>query len=171
MIDVTIDTNTSELMSSLKGFGPEVMRGLGNAFRRELRHTRSAGLAGFRATTLGRSMPKAASAGLVKLSRVRREEGGLAATLSAKGMAGLVELGGRTQPHVIKPRSGGVLALKGGAVPAGPGKRGFATAVRHPGGPVAAHPSLGPAAEGVAERIASEMRSVVLAIWGAQRAE
>jgi hypothetical protein len=137
MIQVTIDSNTSALMGSLKGFGPQVMRSLGNAFRRELRHTRSDALARFRNTTIGRRMPRRDSGGLVALSRVRREDGGLVATLSAKGLAGLVETGGRTQPH----------------------------RVRHPGGPVASHPFLRPAAEGLTDRVAAEMREAILAIW------
>jgi len=137
MLEVTMDSNTSALMASMKGFGPEVMKALGNAFRRELRRTRSDALARFRSTTIGRRLPRRDSAGLVALSRVRREDGGLVATLSAKGMAGLVETGGRTGPH----------------------------RVRHPGGPVAAHPFLRPAAEGVTDRIATEMREAVLSIW------
>lgn len=160
MIEVTIDTNTSALMQSLKGFGPQVTKALSAAFQRELRKTRRIALASFRRTALGRRLPKAASAGMMGLSRVRREEGGFSATLSAKGLAGLTETGGRTRPHVIRPRKAGVLVAS-----AGMGGRFYARIVHHPGGPVAVRPSLQPAAEGLTGRIAAEMREAILAIW------
>lgn len=159
MIEVSIDTNTSALMQSLKGFGPQVMRALSKAFQRELRRTRSVAVASFRRTTMGRRLPKAASAGMMKLSRVRRDEDGLVATLSATGLAGLTETGGRTRPHLIQPRKAGVL------VGAGRTGRFFARVVHHPGGPVAVRPSLQPAAEGLTDRLAAEMRAAVLDIW------
>jgi hypothetical protein len=96
----------------------------------------------------------------MSVSRVRRDEGGLVATLSAKGLAGLTETGGRTRPHIIQPRRAGVL------VGAGRTGRFFARIVHHPGGPVAVRPSLQPAAEGLTDRIAAEMRTAVIGIWG-----
>lgn len=55
----------------------------------------------------------------------------------------ILELGGRTRPHIIRPKTeGGVLAFERG------GETVFARFVNHPGSVIRPHPTLRPALEG-----------------------
>jgi hypothetical protein len=73
--------------------------------------------------------------------------------LKAKGLLGLQELGGRTRPHEIKPRSGGFLVFKGRS-----GERVFARAVHHPGGRVPRHPFMRRSVQSAEAAISAEIK-------------
>lgn len=81
--------------------------------------------------------------------------------LQAIGMAALIEGGGHTKPHAIKPRGGSVagrLVFQVG------GRLVFARAVRHPGSPitrtVALEPEVQAAARWAGPRVASEVAAL-----------
>lgn len=99
----------------------------------------------FRSTSPGRSIfggrGKSSSSGRPPLivhagrsARVSESQGGFLVQMVLEGFAALIEKGGRTAPHLIRPKRSSLLRFEGktGTV--------FARAVRHPGGPVHKNP-------------------------------
>lgn len=86
---------------------------------------------------------------LVKTVRVARNGSVYTAGMQVKGVAAMVEEGGRIKPHTITPKNASVLAFKGGA--------GFARSVQHPGAAVPKRPFIGPALQRGTGRVVDEI--------------
>lgn len=90
-------------------------------------------------------------------ARVTREADGWTIRLgNPQRYSRILELGGTTAPHIIRPRRpGGVLAFESG------GQTIFARLVNHPGSRIAPHPTLRPALEGQVAKIPERMERAV----------
>lgn len=104
---------------------------------------------------------------IVTVSRVRQEgPGAFSVEMKARGLAGMMEKGGRTQGHRIKaskvgPKGRKVLSFRAS------GGTGAATGeVMHPGGPINRTPSLVPNADRNIDPIERELTAVVDAALG-----
>lgn len=146
-----------------------------DAVRRGLKPGREFALQELRGTRLGQAIfgnRKKAAKGMVRQNLIgssarRRSETVFEGSLRAKGLAALIEKGGKTKPHKIKAwrgkflvfkatgRSGGFLGLRKRsgliAVPA----------VNHPGAPVPREPFL----RRSMERAAPKIRAEVSRVW------
>jgi hypothetical protein len=143
------------MASALERFGKEAPREQINAIRRGMTFARSLVIDRIRRTGVGRALwgRKAKGARLmVPRQRVTRSGNVIHGGLLLKGLAAMIETGGRTRSHVILPKNAGVLALKlsGGAVA-------FATKVVHPGSRIPAQPSAQEAMREAVPRIAQEI--------------
>lgn len=96
---------------------------------------------------------------LITLSPTQMSNDGLSLTLKAGGLAGMQETGGRTRPHIIKPKRAKVLAF------AVAGEMAFAKIVNHPGGTVKQYPALRPAAEKIVAQVLADVAPALLALW------
>lgn len=144
-----------QMADALERFGKEAGREQINAIRRGMTFARGLVIERIRRTGVGRALwgRKVKGARLmVPRQRVTRSGNVIHGGLLLRGLAAMVEAGGRTQPHVILPKNASILALKlpGGAVA-------FATKVQHPGSRIPAQPSAQAAMREALPRIAAEI--------------
>ena len=131
-----------------------------NAIRRVVRSARTDGMNRMRSRGIGLALFRRRAFDLrqiVKTIRIRQEGNAIIGGVEVKGIAALIEMGGRTLPHPIKPKLGTMLALK---LPQG---RVFARAVNHPGSRIPAQPSLRPALNAAMPRLATEIDEALAA--------
>lgn len=133
------------------------------ALRRGLHFARNLALERFRSTGIGRSIfgdrkgrSKARSLSglrpIVTRSRVRSRGGGiLEGGIVARGIAGLMETGGRTKAHLIKRRRGKLLSR----------------AIHHPGSRIPRSPVLAGAVNDAAPKIRGELELEARKLWAA----
>lgn len=118
--------------------------------RQELKLGRKKAVVGYHGSGLGRALWAKRRKGGPPLilksnpARFSRSGDGFIGGFTARGMAGIIEAGGRTEEHLIKPKRARLLVFEGqsGLV--------FTKAVRHPGGPVRKNDALTDAMNDVA---------------------
>lgn len=136
---------------ALKTLGPMIKLRALRPFGKALSAGRKDAIAGYRSRGIGRNIWRKRQREsskpplILKRNRVRlsRTGGGFIGGYTAKGMAGLIELGGQTEKHLLRPKKGKYLVFEGrsGTV--------FWKGGTHPGGPVKANPALHTAMEKV----------------------
>ena len=121
------------------------------AMRSELKAGRKKAVAGYKKSGIGRAIfrRKGGVPLILKSNPARFSSSGDGFTggFTARGMAALIETGGRTEEHPIKPKTAGLLVF--------PGKSGmvFTRHVNHPGGPVKKDDALQEAMNDVAHAL------------------
>jgi len=123
-----------QMADALDRFGKDAPREQINAIRRAMTFARSIVIKRVRSTGVGRALWGRKGSGarlMVPRQRVTRSGGVIHGGLLLRGLAAMIDAGGRTLPHEIKPKKARVLANT---------VSGFfsATAVRHPGSRIAA---------------------------------
>lgn len=146
-------TPTEARINVLK-LAAELPREYENAMKRVLRRARTVAAGKIRSRGIGRALwgkGRSTATLSLKVERVKRSGTTLSGGLEAKGVAAMIDQGGMTKPHVIKPKNGTVLALKL------PGGRAFARAVRHPGSRIPAQPFMKTAQAAVESDLPKEL--------------
>lgn len=143
-----------EAAAMLRKLEKEKDRQIINGFRRGLAWMKTPAIELFRSKGIGRRVfgQKASGARvLFKRGRITKESDGYRGSLTATGLAGLQELGGRTRKHPIPKTGTTLMAFTTG------GQRAFAMRVNHPGAQHPAMPSLPAAAERALPKISEEI--------------
>ena len=129
------------------------------AFKKATSRARSATRRDIKRTSLGKKLWARGKKGGPKLSigkaKITREGKGLVSQFTVKGMAAIIEQGGKTAAHTIKARSGGGLSFPG--TNAFAGRIIKAEEVRHPGSIVRREESIKPAVERALETFEGEL--------------
>ena len=142
---------------AMRDFAKQVIKETLVPFRKALSAGRKEAIDGYRGTGVGRALwgkttrqQSGVPPIILKLSppaRFSRTHHGFIGGYAAKGMAALIETGGRTKRHLMRPVKGDFLVFDGraGTVFWGGGT--------HPGGPVGRDPQLQKAMDKAAERM------------------
>jgi len=160
VIELQLDIRGAErILEGCRTFQRQVSRGFENALRRGVRRALKDVNNDIRNRSgLGRSIWGKKGKGLkafATLIRPRREGEMVETGIKFRGLAALIEKGGRIAPHKITPVEGGKLIFEGRS------GRVFAKVVNHPGAPVRAHGYGRQAVEKHAPAIAAEVNESV----------
>lgn len=163
MAQFSIVIEDAGLKAALARFGgPAVARVMKPFFERRGNDARREAVKVFVARGIGRGIFGRNDSGawkIIQLSKVEESGGNLSMKLSAVGLAGLQEVGGRIAPHVIEPKNRKALKF------AVAGELAFAAVVNHPGATVKKYPALVPAAEKLLRLVAEDGRAALAALW------
>lgn len=168
MISIEITMNDAAVRAAIDRFGgADVNRILARAIENRAADARAAGVKEFVRHGIGRRIFGRNDAGAWKIitAPVTTSGDSISVTLTAKGLAGLQETGGRIRPHLIKPNLKKVLAF---GVAGGFGFGGdlvFTRLVHHPGARVPQHESLLPAARKIPALVLEDVRRDLAALW------
>jgi hypothetical protein len=171
-LSITLDTKAlADAIGRMRG--PEVGRIQVRALERRMNDARKETVQGFVSRGVGRGIFGRNNKGAWQLVTVEppKIQGDTASVkITLGGFAALQERGGRTRPHIIRPKRAKRLAF---AVAGGFGFGGdlvFAKLVHHPGATVPKHESLRPAVEKVLVGAIEDIRRDLAALWDGKAA-
>ena len=143
---------------SLRRLWDEATKSYIKVLNRTLSRTRSEAIKLITSKGIGRRVfaktgAKTSARLLLKVKRFTPKR--FSGSIVGRGIAALMETGGRLKPHTIQPRNAKLLswATAGGAV--------FARSVKHPGAPVPKNPSIEPALVRAKEMAARDMDKAI----------
>jgi hypothetical protein len=168
-VQLSITLDTKALAAAIGRMrGPEVGKIQIRALEKRANEARKETVRGFVSRGVGKGIFGRNDKGAWKLITVAppKIQGDTASVkITLKGFAALQEAGGRTRPHIIRPKRAKLLAF---GVAGGFGFGGdmvFTKLVHHPGATVPKHESLRPAVEKVLVAALGDIQRDIAALW------